>query len=173
MALVIGTTFPRILTYFPESIASHLFNAGRNVRLSIPFCVGYALVLAGATIRVLCYRRLRDRFTFDLAIRKDHALETGGMYSVVRHPAYIGSLLFIGGTYICTCDGQSLLAAFGVWETSWGRAFHSFMVGSALLAVYVFVDRTHVEDRALQQQFGEQWVTWARRTPYKLIPFVF
>lgn len=172
MALIIGAIFPQLLPYIPESISSYL-NAGRGMRLSLPFCLAYASVLAGATIRVHCYRRLRDRFTFDLAIRKDHTLETGGMYSVVRHPAYLGSLLFIGGTYLCVCDGHSLLAALGVWETSWGKGLHSFMAGTALLAVYAFVDRTRVEDKALRQQFGEQWVKWARTTPYKLIPFVF
>ena len=173
MGLIVVSTYPLLLRPFPECFSSYLLSVGSRLRMSLPFCVGHVLVLAGAAIRVHCYRRLRDRFTFELAFREGHKLETGGLYAVVRHPAYTGALLFAGGTHLCVCDSRSLLAAFGVWDTWWGKTMKTVMVGVALLTVYSFVDRTRVEDRALHQRFGEEWVNWTKRTPYRLLPLVF
>ena len=103
----------------------------------------------------------------------DHALETGGPYAVVRHPSYGGALAFVVGTYMCVRDRASLLAALGVWDTPWGTALRFGGVVLAVLASFAFVDRARVEDEALKHKFGRQWEMWARRTPYKLIPFIF
>lgn len=168
-----GASYPSLLTYIPEALSSNLLAVGSQLRMSLLFCTGHTLVFAGTMIRLHCYHRLRDRFTFELAFREGHKLETGGLYSVMRHPAYTGSLLFISGTYLCVCDSGSLLAAFGLWETWWGKVLKTTMIGTALLATYSFVDRAEVEDEALKRRFGEEWVNWAKNTPYKLIPYMF
>ena len=40
-------------------------------------------------------------------------------------------------------------------------------VGSLLYA------RVNTEDAALREEFGEKWEEWAKRTPYKLVPWVY
>ena len=33
--------------------------------------------------------------------------------------------------------------------------------------------RTKTEDDLLKREFGEQWEQWAKKTPYRVVPFVF
>ncbi|GJE91709.1 isoprenylcysteine carboxylmethyltransferase family protein [Phanerochaete sordida] len=137
------------------------------------FTLGTVLVCGGGLVRRACYRALGRRFTFRLALRADHALETRGPYAVVRHPAYGGALAFVAGAYMCVRDRASLLAALGLWDTRVGTVLRFAAVVLAVLAASAFVDRARVEDEALKRKFGVQWERWAKRTPYKLIPFIF
>lgn len=161
--------FPRL----PESLAGPIATVGARLRPTPYFLLGNLLVCIAGAVRAACYRQLGRRFTFRLALRADHALETRGPYAMVRHPAYGGALAFVVGTYMCIRDRASLLAALGVWDTLWGTALRFGGVVLAVLASFAFVDRARVEDEALKRKFGRQWEVWAKRTPYKLIPFIF
>lgn len=37
----------------------------------------------------------------------------------------------------------------------------------------IMVRRIEREDRALKEEFGEEWDRWAERTPYRLIPYIY
>lgn len=171
-ALVLVATFPTLSRILPEPLAGSALLAGQRLSLTMPFVIGQFLMCAGCAIRVACYRRLGAYFTFELSLRDEHKLITSGPYSVVRHPAYTGSLLFIAGTYIAVRDRGSLLAALGLWETSWGKAVRFGLTVMAVLGTFSFVDRTRVEDEALKRRFGQQWIDWSRKTRYKLVPFL-
>lgn len=54
--------------------------------------VGTFLATIGGYIRWACYNALGHLFTFEMSIRGDHRLITGGPYAWVRHPGYTGVL---------------------------------------------------------------------------------
>ena len=75
------------------------------IRSTLPFLTGLALVAAGTLLRLTCYRCLGPLFTFDLTLFPKHTLITSGPYSIVRHPADLGSLLvFLGQNAVVLKD---------------------------------------------------------------------
>lgn len=131
------------------------------------------MMVLGATIRVVAYRQLGRNFTFELAVRKEHKLVTSGMYSVVRHPSYIGALLFFCGDGICQMGPGSYWQAAG-WRESYAGC--AFGLAYWLCIVHLFAviaTRMGKEDRILREEFPEKWGSWACRTRFKLVPFVY
>jgi protein-S-isoprenylcysteine O-methyltransferase Ste14 len=70
-------------------------------------------------------------------------LITGGLYRLVRHPLYLGGLVFIWASPFMT---RNLLVLF--------IAFSLYLVVGA-----------HVEERKLIAEFGEEYARYRRRTP--------
>ncbi|KAI0752499.1 hypothetical protein C8Q80DRAFT_457304 [Daedaleopsis nitida] len=134
---------------------------------------GFALVVIGAAIRKVCYVTLGRMFTFELAVLDQHTLITSGPYSIVRHPAYTGFVMamtglimihLLPGTYLAECGiGNNLLVRVVGW--TWG----AWLVLLQLIAI----GRTAKEDAVLRKEFGAQWDEWAKKTPYRLIPYVY
>ena len=83
-------------------------------------------------------------------MRTDHQLVRDGPYARVRHPIYLGMLLFLLG----------LAVAFGHW-LQLAFALPLFLAGTAI--------RTRLEDRLLESQFGQEFCDYAQATP-ALIP---
>jgi protein-S-isoprenylcysteine O-methyltransferase Ste14 len=78
--------------------------------------------------------------------QKAHSVNTTGMYSVVRHPLYLGNYLIFAG----------LLLFVGVWWFA--------VLGS--LAYWIYYERImYAEEEFLRQSYGEQYVEWASKTP--------
>lgn len=82
--------------------------------------------------------------------RSDHELVRHGPYARVRHPIYLGMLLFLLG----------LSAALGHW-VQLIVAVPLFLIGTAI--------RMRIEDRLLEAQFGDDFRDYARSTP-ALVP---
>ena len=55
--------------------------------------VGVGLSGAGLALRIAAMAQLGPRFSPLLAVQRDHALETRGLYARVRHPGYLGALM--------------------------------------------------------------------------------
>jgi protein-S-isoprenylcysteine O-methyltransferase Ste14 len=92
---------------------------------------------------------LGHRFSGLVAIQPGHTLVTGGVYSVIRHPSYLGLL---------------------VNSLGWGLAFRSG-VGMLLTAVTILplVTRIRAEERLLRTQFGDEYAAYCARTS-RLVP---
>ena len=54
--------------------------------------IGLALIVAGIALRWIAIASLKQHFTVDVAIAKDHRIVRSGLYGSIRHPAYAGSL---------------------------------------------------------------------------------
>jgi len=122
--------------------------------LSVPVIVGTAavLVLMGGAIGLFAAssRELGRNWSLVARMRDDHQLVRTGPYARVRHPIYLGMLLF--------------LLAFAVGLGHWAQlviALPVFLAGTAI--------RTRLEDGLLEQQFGEEFRDYRRATP-ALIP---
>ncbi|KAJ3539122.1 hypothetical protein NM688_g6412 [Phlebia brevispora] len=48
-----------------------------------------------------------------------------------------------------------------------------FVAGAVLVFLVDEGCLTPTEDNIMRKEFGEEWVQWARRTPYKMIPYIF
>ena len=172
---VLATSF-RDNTLLPGSLSS-LFRDWadpQSLRPSGTFMAGSFFICGAAILRKTCYRYLGDHFTFELSLRKEHKLVTTGPYAVVRHPAYTGALMYIvGSMLVVLVDTHSIWEQVGSRFPRVWRVAKATIVALASLAVYLFVQRTRVEDEVLKKEFGEEWVRWSKRTQYRLIPFVY
>ena len=122
--------------------------------LSFPALAGTAavLLLMGGAIGLFAAssRELGRNWSLVARMRDDHQLVRTGPYARVRHPIYLGMLLF--------------LLAFAVGLGHWAQllvALPVFFVGTAI--------RTRIEDGLLEQQFGDAFRTYRSSTP-ALIP---
>ena len=113
--------------------------------LAVLLLMGGALYLFAASSSAL-----GKNWSFEARMRTDHQLIRNGPYARVRHPIYLGMLLFLLG----------LAVAFGHW-LQLVVALPLFIVGTSI--------RTKLEDRLLGGQFGKEFEEYARSTP-ALIP---
>lgn len=115
--------------------------------------IGAALVIAGVVFRWFAIVSLGKMFTTNVSIQNDHKLKTDGLYSVLRHPSYTGSLMSFLGLGISLGNLYSLLVVF-------------------IPVTLAFLYRIKVEEDALTKHFGEEYTNYKSRTK-KLIPFIF
>ncbi len=111
--------------------------------------LGVLLFAVGGALRLWPVFVLGDRFSGLVAIQPAHTLVTGGIYSVIRHPSYLGLLV----------------NSFG-----WALAFRSG-VGVLLTALLIppIVARIRSEEALLRSQFGDAYDAYRARTS-RLIP---
>jgi protein-S-isoprenylcysteine O-methyltransferase Ste14 len=111
--------------------------------------LGVVLFAAGGALRIWPVFVLGRRFSGLVAIQPGHALVTSGIYSVIRHPSYLGML---------------------VNSLGWGLAFRSG-VGVLLTALLIppVLARIGVEEALLRTQFGDEYGEYCARTS-RLIP---
>jgi len=115
--------------------------------------LGIVLAAGGFLIRVVAMRTLGEFFTRTLRIREKHRVISEGIYRRVRHPGYLGTILFFVGSGIATANFITTL-----------------LILAAILPT--FVRRIAVEERMLTDQLGKDYSEYKAKT-WKLIPFVF
>ena len=127
----------------------------------------------GALIRLACYRTMGRLFTWELALKKNHTLVTGGPYSVVRHPSYTGSFMIGLGLILCQLGPGSWFRECVGLHTWGGKLFAATWAAMSLGIPVGLMSRVNVEDEILRKEFNEEWEVYARKTPYKLFPYVY
>jgi protein-S-isoprenylcysteine O-methyltransferase Ste14 len=111
--------------------------------------VGVLLFAVGGALRVWPVFLLGNRFSGLVAIQPGHTLLTTGIYSIIRHPSYLGLLV----------------ASLG-----WALAFRSAVgVLLTLLLLPPLLARIRAEETLLHSQFGDAYDAYCRRTS-RLIP---
>jgi len=111
--------------------------------------LGVLLFIAGGALRIWPIYVLGHRFSGLVAIQPGHTLVTTGLYSIIRHPSYLGLLVNALG---------------------WAFAFRSG-VGILLTALTILplVARIRSEETLLHTQFGAEYDAYRARTS-RLIP---
>jgi protein-S-isoprenylcysteine O-methyltransferase Ste14 len=105
---------------------------------------GVAISALGLALRIAAMSRLGSLFSPFVAVQKQHALETSGVYRWVRHPGYLGTWLASLGAIL----------AFGSAAT--------LPLSVALLALlYVRLRR---EEGVLEKRFGDAFRAYRLRT---------
>jgi protein-S-isoprenylcysteine O-methyltransferase Ste14 len=125
--------------------------------LGVSSLVGTAVVIllvAGAIgLFAASSRELGRNWSLVARTRSDHELVRTGPYSRIRHPIYLGLLLFL----------FALAVGLGHWVQLL-LALPFFFVGTGI--------RTSVEDNLLEQRFGDTFRDYRNSTP-ALIPRLF
>ena len=113
---------------------------------------GVALTALGGALRVAPVFVLGRRFSGLVAIQRDHALVTDGLYRVIRNPSYLGLLIMVAG---------------------WALAFRS-LLGLVLAALFVppLIARNRSEEALLAKHYGAEYEAYRART-WRLIPYVY
>lgn len=111
--------------------------------------LGVVLFAVGGALRLWPVYVLGNRFSGLVAIQPGHTLVTDGVYSVIRHPSYLGMLVNALG---------------------WSLAFRSG-VGVLLTALLTLplVARMNAEEKLLHSEFGDEYDAYRARTS-RLIP---
>ena len=114
--------------------------------------LGVILFAVGGVLRLWPVFVLGHRFSGLVAIQEGHTLVTTGIYSVIRHPSYLGLLI------------NSL---------GWGLAFRAG-IGVLLTALLLppLIARIRSEEALLRSQFGAEYDAYCARTS-RLVPGVF
>lgn len=115
--------------------------------------LGLALLLAGVAVRWSAIYTLGEYFTGTVLIKRDHQLVRKGLYKHLRHPAYTGALVAHLGLGLSFSNWLSLTLS---------------VVPYFAAAMY----RMRVEEQALREAFGEEYVLYSRSTK-RLIPKVY
>ena len=157
--------------YIPRSILP--FVRLWSLQLTPLSVAGCVLGIAGGLVRTRCYRELGHLFTYEVAVRDDHKLVTTGPYSIVRHPGYIGYFLLTAGNVILLASKGSWFRESGLWKTLLGKGIACAATVFLALAALRLFRRVGEEDQMLKKEFGEEWEEWAKKTPYRLIPYVY
>jgi protein-S-isoprenylcysteine O-methyltransferase Ste14 len=135
VVIVVGVTGPR----WPESVS-----AGLSVASGLAALVGAALALLSA-------RALGPSLTPYPRPRGPASFVERGPYRIVRHPIYLGGILFLGGFSL----------AFSPW---------ALLATGALVLVWGM--KSAVEERFLRARFPE-YASYCERTRFRLVPFVY
>lgn len=107
---------------------------------------------SGLLLRWWAFRTLGEYFTLVLRTSSGQVVVDRGPYRVLRHPSYTGLLMAVSGCALMVGNWAGLLAGTTV-------------VGAAL------VYRIRIEERALTDALGEQYLDFARNRA-RLVPFV-
>jgi len=115
--------------------------------------IGLVFILMGLAIRWAAIFTLRQYFTVNVAIQPNHRIVRKGLYGLVRHPSYLGSITsFVG---------------LGLALSNW------IALGFLVIPItYVFLKRIRIEERALRQEFGPEYDQYCRTT-WLLIPWLY
>ncbi len=95
---------------------------------------------------------LGRQFSVQVTLQTDHRLVTDGLYRYLRHPRYLGIILFNCGVALVFNSGLALV----------------FVAALTLVLFW----RIHDEEAFMRQAFGTEWEAYSR-TSWRLIPFVY
>jgi protein-S-isoprenylcysteine O-methyltransferase Ste14 len=125
--------------------------------LGLPGLAGTAAVVLSMTGAIMLFAAsssaLGRNWSIVARTRSDHQLIRSGPYARVRHPIYLGLLLFLFG----------LALALGHW-LQLALAVPLYLAGTQI--------RTRIEDRLLEQTFGDAFLDYRNSTP-ALLPRLF
>ena len=114
--------------------------------------MGLGLFALGFLLAHWAEFRLGKQFSVEVTIQEDHRLVTDAPYRYMRHPRYLGIILFTAGISLTF------------------RSWLALMFVAAL--TLVLLGRMHVEEALLHREFGKDWEAYCQRS-WRLIPFVY
>jgi protein-S-isoprenylcysteine O-methyltransferase Ste14 len=115
--------------------------------------IGLILIMAGMIFRFIAVWSLGKLFTADITIRENHTIKKDGLYKILRHPSYSGSILsFIG---------------FGISLNNWIS-----LIIISILVTMAMLHRIKIEEGMLKEQFKLEYEEYIKAT-YRLIPWIY
>ncbi|NUN11197.1 isoprenylcysteine carboxylmethyltransferase family protein [Candidatus Micrarchaeota archaeon] len=109
-----------------------------------------ALSLASGGIILHFFAVFGLKENWSAGIRKSNSLNTKGIYSIVRHPAYNAAFLFYSGLALNSKSVEAII-----------------IVGTYLLV------RITIEEKELRKHFGPAYIEYSKKVPATLLGLVF
>jgi protein-S-isoprenylcysteine O-methyltransferase Ste14 len=140
LAIVIGAAYS-------DRRGAGTFGEGNAIRT-----LGLVLFVVGFAAMNWAEATLGKQFSVQVTIQDGHMLVTEGLYRYVRHPRYLGIIVYSVG----------LSVVFRSWLT--------LVLVAVLIGVLLW--RIHDEEALMRQEFGVEWQSYASRS-WRLVPFVY
>jgi protein-S-isoprenylcysteine O-methyltransferase Ste14 len=147
LLLPIGLIFP----YFEYKILMKQILPPPISIMVMVFGIGFLLV--GGILLLVSRLQIGKYGGPKISIEENHRLITTGMYQHIRHPIYLGFLLLFFG----------YSSALGSIVTT---------IGITLILFLIFKSRMEMEEDFLLVSFGEEYLTYLKRTK-RLLPFLY
>ena len=113
---------------------------------------GLVLIASGFTLMAWAEEVLGRLFSTQVTIQEGHQLVTSGPYRHLRHPRYLGIILFNIGMALTFRSGLTLILTFAL--------------------TIVLLWRIHDEEKLLREEFAAAWEAYAQRS-WRLVPFLY
>ncbi|MFI5165268.1 MAG: methyltransferase family protein [Thermoanaerobaculales bacterium] len=114
--------------------------------------VGLAMYALGLILMHWTQTYLGKQFSVQVAVQDGHRLVTDGPYRFLRHPRYLGIIVFSKGIALVFRSWLALI----------------FVVAIACVLLW----RIHDEEALMREEFGAAWDSYCRRS-WRLVPFVY
>jgi protein-S-isoprenylcysteine O-methyltransferase Ste14 len=114
--------------------------------------LGLLFILAGLILRYSARKALGKQYSVHVETSEAHQLVTSGIFSSIRHPAYLGLVCLLIGIPLTMGSWMSLFVA---------------LVGGIPAVIY----RIIVEEKYLEEWFGEQYQAYKEKS-WRLIPYI-
>ena len=132
------------------------FSDGRSIGVlnveNIVRYIGLLITIPGFVLMQAGEKYLAKQFSIEVTLQIDHKLIQSGPYKVIRHPRYLGILVFFTGISLTF------------------RSLLGIMLVIVLAAVLVW--RVFAEEKMMHQEFGKEWEAYRAKT-WRLIPYLF
>jgi protein-S-isoprenylcysteine O-methyltransferase Ste14 len=116
------------------------------------FPVGIILMLLGYALRIWAVITLGQFFTMKVMIFSNHQLIDKGPYRWLQHPSYSGVFL--------TALGFGLASGYLL-----------ILITFLIVLSYVLGYRIYVEEKALREQFGDDWTSYQAKR-WRILPWI-
>lgn len=126
---------------------------GRIYEWNTLFVIGMVLFGIGLIIRIKSIVTLNEFFTYSVTKTINQTIIKTGPYKLIRHPGYLGQLIIFLGISTSISNWLSVLAM--IFPITFGYLY-----------------RIYVEEKFLIEQFGEDYLSYQKRTK-RLIPMIF
>ena len=114
--------------------------------------LGLVMFASGLLTMQWAEASLGKQFSVEVTLQEGHELITSGLYQYLRHPRYLGIMVFTIGIALVF------------------RSWLGLMLGVVLTVVLIW--RIGKEEQLLHQEFGAAWEDYSRES-WRLIPFVY
>lgn len=146
MAAFVAPGFGMLVTVLTLGFSGGLWLGGVINVLGVLVC------LAGLGLRYLARRVLGRYFAIGVIRQPDQTLVQEGPYRFIRHPGYLGLIIFYAGFPIIVGNWLGVLLL-------------------SLPAVIIFVALARVEDQRMTAEFGCKYMAYQARTS-RFIPYI-
>lgn len=137
-----------LLLWFQYSIQSNFLFS----EMALIYLPGMAIALAGLIVMLICINKYFYELSGLKAIQHSqikNTLQQSGLHKYVRHPLYLGTLLFVWGLFLIFPLTSNLIAA-------------------SVITGYVWFG-IKIEEKKLYLEYGETYAEYTRKVP-RLIP---
>lgn len=105
--------------------------------------IALVILIIGTVILFLSTIKLRNDLVFGLSSSESHQLQTSGIYSISRHPFYLGFIFILFSSCLFNPHYLNILAFIGTW------VIHHFIMIK--------------EEQFLSSQYGDVYKQYAKR----------